>query len=1370
MMVKISGLPPNIKCYDVKTLIKRECNIIDIILDDLVGDVNACKTIRVGLADDEEGCRVIKCLNGFRFGDKYIIKVEQVCKSSSSNTKQTDSGPADRYQPTNYHNYPGTNSSNDHKIGYPSNKSGNQSLTSQGPGNYDKGPYGSQGHWKESSQYITKTDDFRASTNFNVDQAGYQAGHNQNQWGNKNTSRPQNFDSFTAPNLTNTRDCRSPDQSRSVTMSTPLLTKILHNLTNPPQRLIQNDGSSSPPRRNSSFGRQESRNIGRPQSPRENPPQTRHRQPERPVSPGKRAMQQGWQSDFKQTPQRTKDVPSNRNISPPGQRTPAGRPKSPSWTAPIRYSPPRASARQQFPSSARVFDFRRPGEKSMSGPHVMQPPGPTQPGYTNVDNKNVRFPPFVRTNNPYEQYMENNPASSQARPQHIQSQETIQPMYSGGYPSSHKGNASQPAWGPVQKTSWQQETKRVFDPKLGDNVNLPPPVHMRSPRSPVRRGSSIGQPVWGETHNVQADNARNPGWRPDPFQETVAKRQSGAGNVQRFENSLGGRSDFYEGIQHPPPGSFRSNVDPQTNDYREPNSSTRSSKESFQFQRMQRPSSEMQEGPRWSKGRDEHRNDFGDAYKKNRDLSSVPGLRSIDHQNSRDHEANRPNSQTQLCARPPAEPEWDIDRMNDPMMNPKRDKAVEAIVSTILKKHQYLAECGDEERIRVIEELKNELGQLFIDMFGDRDISYIEIMIKYKAKFGDKDEEVMIENVLSKLSIEMRCLKRSAPEPTDIPAKAARRSPEPQMNTEQLTPTMSEAANVPDWQLNVEPPKVVSVPVVGVPRVVVPQPLVPQPMVPQPLVSQPMVPQPMVPQPMVPQPMVPQPLAPQPLVPPVIGQQLPDPQITAATQVAAQQINVPQQVAMAMMANQHNVVPAPCEKPYHQNQVPDYNSSLGGTAPSLGFNLYLCQENFEPFTDTEADEIKSFLIWQTMKVTETSRGWSPDITFKGLQSVNRYELFTMDEATKKWLLKIDYSELKNLNVLMYTMEELWYERAAIWLPGHYSKKTRLEPFEKLKLQNKRLKDVNIGKWKLVKQIVNVKGTRLYVDLSPTSARMLARYKMKLSYELQKVDVYLKASAVDKDTFDAGLKEKSVTDRNLIMKTARTTPMPVIQNGPSVVKITLDRTRYLTPGQTFKLREIVIYHLFRYLEHGGTGSTDFEKYGFISPNIVGIVPENEESKRWLLNHQFGKLHYSQILVMCGGPQDNVTYMTMHVSVPTYKNSPKSSVIFEGIKKSNANIKGLNTHLWKLRGVHHSKQKSETKLHLDVDIKSIEKLIEMNYAISYADSNNRRHTLTMKHDYSEAKFMRLVKRHKTEMDDSSVVNMEFSSDEDDVICLE
>nr|XP_037876013.1 uncharacterized protein LOC101737620 isoform X4 [Bombyx mori] len=764
MMVKISGLPPNIKCYDVKTLIKRECNIIDIILDDLVGDVNACKTIRVGLADDEEGCRVIKCLNGFRFGDKYIIKVEQVCKSSSSNTKQTDSGPADRYQPTNYHNYPGTNSSNDHKIGYPSNKSGNQSLTSQGPGNYDKGPYGSQGHWKESSQYITKTDDFRASTNFNVDQAGYQAGHNQNQWGNKNTSRPQNFDSFTAPNLTNTRDCRSPDQSRSVTMSTPLLTKILHNLTNPPQRLIQNDGSSSPPRRNSSFGRQESRNIGRPQSPRENPPQTRHRQPERPVSPGKRAMQQGWQSDFKQTPQRTKDVPSNRNISPPGQRTPAGRPKSPSWTAPIRYSPPRASARQQFPSSARVFDFRRPGEKSMSGPHVMQPPGPTQPGYTNVDNKNVRFPPFVRTNNPYEQYMENNPASSQARPQHIQSQETIQPMYSGGYPSSHKGNASQPAWGPVQKTSWQQETKRVFDPKLGDNVNLPPPVHMRSPRSPVRRGSSIGQPVWGETHNVQADNARNPGWRPDPFQETVAKRQSGAGNVQRFENSLGGRSDFYEGIQHPPPGSFRSNVDPQTNDYREPNSSTRSSKESFQFQRMQRPSSEMQEGPRWSKGRDEHRNDFGDAYKKNRDLSSVPGLRSIDHQNSRDHEANRPNSQTQLCARPPAEPEWDIDRMNDPMMNPKRDKAVEAIVSTILKKHQYLAECGDEERIRVIEELKNELGQLFIDMFGDRDISYIEIMIKYKAKFGDKDEEVMIENVLSKLSIEMRCLKRSAPD------------------------------------------------------------------------------------------------------------------------------------------------------------------------------------------------------------------------------------------------------------------------------------------------------------------------------------------------------------------------------------------------------------------------------------------------------------------------------------------------------------------------------------------------------------------------------------------------------------------------------
>lgn len=68
------------KFQDVKDLIKQECNIPDFILDSLVDDGLNAKKVRIGLTNENDGYRLMKCLEGFRMSGSHILKVVPVGK------------------------------------------------------------------------------------------------------------------------------------------------------------------------------------------------------------------------------------------------------------------------------------------------------------------------------------------------------------------------------------------------------------------------------------------------------------------------------------------------------------------------------------------------------------------------------------------------------------------------------------------------------------------------------------------------------------------------------------------------------------------------------------------------------------------------------------------------------------------------------------------------------------------------------------------------------------------------------------------------------------------------------------------------------------------------------------------------------------------------------------------------------------------------------------------------------------------------------------------------------------------------------------------------------------------------------------------
>lgn len=482
------------------------------------------------------------------------------------------------------------------------------------------------------------------------------------------------------------------------------------------------------------------------------------------------------------------------------------------------------------------------------------------------------------------------------------------------------------------------------------------------------------------------------------------------------------------------------------------------------------------------------------------------------------------------------------------------------------------------------------------------------------------------------------------------------------------------------------------------------------------------------------------------------------------------------------------MVPAPLIHPYEtlpQNPVfmpePYLQPAPQHQPQDEGHKIYLCKDNFEPITAMQADSLKDFLFSQMLLETKNGDGWAPDFTLKGLQNTHRYELITTDDSTRDWLVNLNFSRFTEFNVIVYTKEELWYERAAIWLPGH--SRSRIEPLDKLKLQNRRLEGVNINKWKFIKKIVIAKGTRLYVDMPPSSARALEKHKMMLSYELQKVNVYLKAVAVDKDVFDAGLKKPTTADVGVISEAILNSPMPSLTYDPSLVKITLKGCKSITLQQARKIKDVLIYHIFRYNQEiqfrennqqnlfmYPTCRTDFVKYGIFPPNCFGVVPQNAETKQWLLGQHLGKVTGRTIVVL-GAEDDNTKFFKLHVFVPNeYQLNP--AVVAERLKQSNQGVKGINFNIWKPLQISPTRKNNKSKFELEVDLESLETLSKMKYQLDYLDITNTSHTVYFQSDYSHSELEELIEKTKAEMTDSyDIANMDLDSDSDDsIICLD
>lgn len=72
------------KYQDVKLLIKQECSINDFILDNLVIDTDGTKKVRIGLTDNTEGYKVMKCLDGYRMPGNFVLKAIPIGKAAVS--------------------------------------------------------------------------------------------------------------------------------------------------------------------------------------------------------------------------------------------------------------------------------------------------------------------------------------------------------------------------------------------------------------------------------------------------------------------------------------------------------------------------------------------------------------------------------------------------------------------------------------------------------------------------------------------------------------------------------------------------------------------------------------------------------------------------------------------------------------------------------------------------------------------------------------------------------------------------------------------------------------------------------------------------------------------------------------------------------------------------------------------------------------------------------------------------------------------------------------------------------------------------------------------------------------------------------------
>ncbi|XP_045529411.1 trichohyalin-like isoform X3 [Pieris brassicae] len=106
----------------------------------------------------------------------------------------------------------------------------------------------------------------------------------------------------------------------------------------------------------------------------------------------------------------------------------------------------------------------------------------------------------------------------------------------------------------------------------------------------------------------------------------------------------------------------------------------------------------------------------------------------------------------------------------------KRNKACESITDKILEKFGGM--LPKDILLRVQKEMKVAVRKILNRMFGDEDVSFIEMIIKFNSKHSTKDEEDIYDRVLASFSYQFKNIKRPAKdEPSEIAAKIPKMSP-----------------------------------------------------------------------------------------------------------------------------------------------------------------------------------------------------------------------------------------------------------------------------------------------------------------------------------------------------------------------------------------------------------------------------------------------------------------------------------------------------------------------------------------------------------------------------------------------------------------
>lgn len=94
---------------------------------------------------------------------------------------------------------------------------------------------------------------------------------------------------------------------------------------------------------------------------------------------------------------------------------------------------------------------------------------------------------------------------------------------------------------------------------------------------------------------------------------------------------------------------------------------------------------------------------------------------------------------------------------------PKRLKAIEEIAQKILERNEEYKTVQGDQRHHILEELKQIVTKIVYEMFGDSEVSFIEVIIKYQARYNLKDEAKILQDAIRSVPKQFRPLKRHAP-------------------------------------------------------------------------------------------------------------------------------------------------------------------------------------------------------------------------------------------------------------------------------------------------------------------------------------------------------------------------------------------------------------------------------------------------------------------------------------------------------------------------------------------------------------------------------------------------------------------------------